>query len=121
MWKAANLCGHALIWKLLGKHQVALIPAHHMVPKFLFEKTYSIVIAKREEWSRNGYVSFGIIHSIIYIDRISLNKRVGGKSVLGKPDYGIGPTSGKDDDHIPGGDIRYIHWQQNNIDDKEKG
>lgn len=41
IWECGYSCYHGSIWKLLGKHQVALKPADHMVSRFIFEEIYS--------------------------------------------------------------------------------
>ena len=67
-WKGGQSNGHASIWKFLEKHPVALMPTDHMVSRFVFEKTYTVVITEREEWSTSGHESFQITDLIIFTD-----------------------------------------------------
>ena len=102
-WKGGQSNGHASIWKFLEKHPVALMPTDHMVSRFVFEKTYTVVITEREEWSTSGHECFQITDLIIFSD--GSVGWIGRRGVLGESDYRTGPTPRKNDYHIPGGYI----------------
>lgn len=79
---------------------MALVSAGHLIYRFVLGKVYSVVVTKRDYRLVDSHEQSGIADITAFID-------MGDKlqKCLENPDYGIGPTSRRNVDYIPLGDV----------------